>query len=405
MYVRHDCNIHRGDNLRGRVASAMAATQQKYAPAEPSFITKATRIASVVAAYWFVSISLVFLNKYLLSSKDLKLDAPLFVTWFQCIVCVVLFFLLSLTSKLFPNLITFPEFRIDTKIMRETLPLSIVFVAMIASNNLCLKYVGVAFYYVVRSLTTVFNVILSYVILKQTTSCKAISCCAIIIAGFSLGVNQEGVAGSLSVLGVIFGVSASLFVALNAIYTKKMLPVVDDNVWRLGLYTNVNAIVLFLPLMFFTGEHKTVLDFPKLFDPTFMTVMLVSGLFGFAIGYVTGLQIQVTSPLTHNISGTAKACAQTIIATVYYSEVKDYLWWFSNATVLFGSLAYTHVQMMDMKRRSNDKPASQLELGEAKGGGTKDLASSKDKCLGSNDEQYETESTMHHVERKHDGTT
>ena len=41
----------------------------------------------------------------------------------------------------------------------QVLPLSIVFVAMISFNNLCLKYVGVAFYYIGRSLTTVFNVV------------------------------------------------------------------------------------------------------------------------------------------------------------------------------------------------------------------------------------------------------
>ena len=41
----------------------------------------------------------------------------------------------------------------------QILPLSVIFVLMITCNNLCLKYVGVAFYYVVRSLTTVFNVV------------------------------------------------------------------------------------------------------------------------------------------------------------------------------------------------------------------------------------------------------
>lgn len=36
---------------------------------------------------------------------------------------------------------------------------------MITMNNLCLKYVGVAFYYVGRSLTTVFNVVMTYTLL------------------------------------------------------------------------------------------------------------------------------------------------------------------------------------------------------------------------------------------------
>lgn len=38
---------------------------------------------------------------------------------------------------------------------------------MIATNNLCLKYVGVAFYYVGRSLTTVFNVAFTYILLGE----------------------------------------------------------------------------------------------------------------------------------------------------------------------------------------------------------------------------------------------
>lgn len=39
-------------------------------------------------------------------------------------------------------------------------------------------------------------------------------------------------------------------------------------------------------------------------------MMTVTGVMGFAIGLVTVMQVKATSPLTHNISGTAKAAAQ-----------------------------------------------------------------------------------------------
>ena len=58
---------------------------------------------------------------------------------------------------------------------------------MITFNNLCLKYVTVAFYNIGRSLTTVFNVLFTYYILQEKTSLKALSCCACIIGGFFLG--------------------------------------------------------------------------------------------------------------------------------------------------------------------------------------------------------------------------
>ena len=66
---------------------------------------------------------------------------------------------------------------------------------MITFNNLCLKHVGVSFYYVGRSLTTVFNVAFTYLILGQKTSMRAILCCFIILLGFWLGVDQESNSG------------------------------------------------------------------------------------------------------------------------------------------------------------------------------------------------------------------
>ena len=166
--------------------------------------------------------------------------------------------------------------------------------------------------------------------------------------------------GSLSVIGVIFGVAASMSVALYSIFTKKVLPAVDNNIWKLALYNNVNAVVLFLPLMAVTGDIQSLFAFPQLNTVNLWSMLFLSGIFGFAIGYVTGLQIQVTSPLTHNISGTAKACAQTVMATAYYHELKSTLWWVSNAVVLFGSAAYTLVRRGDMKKQ-HDKEVDEAD--------------------------------------------
>jgi GDP-fucose transporter C1 len=65
---------------------------------------------------------------------------------------------------------------------------------------------------------------------------------------------------------------------------------------------------------------------------------------GIAIGLVSMLQITVTSPLTHNISGTSKACAQTILALQLQNEARSALWWLGNIFVLGGSLGYAVVK-------------------------------------------------------------
>lgn len=57
---------------------------------DQSLTQKYIKIVGVVALYWSVSVSLVFVNKSLLKGDELKLDAPLFVTFYQCICTVLL---------------------------------------------------------------------------------------------------------------------------------------------------------------------------------------------------------------------------------------------------------------------------------------------------------------------------
>lgn len=193
-------------------------------------------------------------------------------------------------------------------------------------------------------------------------------CCAIIVSGFVLGIDQEGKSVDLSIAGVMFGVLASLCVSLNAIFTKKVLPAVEGNLWRLQLYNNINASMMLALLCVTFGEIPVLQHFSHWLEPFFWLMMLSAGVFGIAIGYVSGLQIKVTSPLTHNVSGTAKACAQTIIAIVINGEIKSVLWWGSNAMVLGGSTAYTYVKMKEMEWAEKEKAAIAATTANSNGG-------------------------------------
>ena len=57
----------------------------------------------------FVSISMVFVNKLLLSSNEIHLNAPLFITWSQCLVSVGICLLLKYLSKILPDYFYFPK--------------------------------------------------------------------------------------------------------------------------------------------------------------------------------------------------------------------------------------------------------------------------------------------------------
>ncbi|VEL36037.1 unnamed protein product [Protopolystoma xenopodis] len=56
---------------------------------------------------------MVFANKWLLSggAKNLQLDAPFFITWFQCLTAVIIIRGVSLCSSFCPERVTFPEIK------------------------------------------------------------------------------------------------------------------------------------------------------------------------------------------------------------------------------------------------------------------------------------------------------
>jgi len=192
---------------------------------------------------------------------------------------------------------------------------------------------------------------------------------------FFLGIDAEG--KDLSIQGVVYGVLSSLFVALNSIYIKKIFPYVENNTWKLTLYNNVNAIFLFIPLLILVewDQLRELWDWAWVGLGSgewkgegglmFCGMLTLSGIFGIAISLVTMLQIKYTSPLTHNVSGTAKACAQTALAVFIHNESKSLNWWISNLMVLGSSAVYAQVRSQEMQRAveraERDKERSKVQ--------------------------------------------
>ncbi|KNC51178.1 GDP-fucose transporter [Thecamonas trahens ATCC 50062] len=220
---------------------------------------------------------------------------------------------------------------------------------------MCLMYVEVSFYNVARSLTICFNVVLSYLLLGSKTSPKTMSALVLVIMGFYIGSEGEV---NFSLIGTVFGVISSVFVCLNSIYTKKVLPHVGEDKWVLAFYNNVNASLIFIPCMWFSGEFAVLAEHMQtLFSLTFWFGMVLSGVLGFSIGIVVVMQIKATTPLTHNVSGTAKACAQTMLAFVLWGNDMTAGAVMGVALVLGGSLLYAYIRITEENANKASKAA------------------------------------------------
>merc|ERR1719273_553114 len=296
-----------------------------------------------VAFYWVCSLCLVFINKVVMVGDVINLDAPLFMSWTQFAITVICCAILGRIGRYFKPFSFFPPFEYNLSIARKVLPLTLVFLGMIVFNNLCLKYVEVSFYQVARSMTIVCNIVMTYLLLNKRTNRASMICCGAITVGYLMGCDGEV---RFDWTGVTFGLLSSLFVALNCIYVKKILPLLDDNSEKLMIYNNMNA-VLILPIfiVLFTDEVIEITVSQYAFQQTqFWGITLIAGIFGFLINFASYIQIKFTSPLTHNVSGTAKAAAQTVIALYVFQNPTTAIGLLGCGLVIIGSFAYSRVK-------------------------------------------------------------
>lgn len=167
----------------------------------------------------------------------------------------------------------------------------------------------------------------------------------VVFTGFVIGSKGETL---FDWGGLIFGVVASIFVALYGIYVKRVLPVVNDSEWRLLIYNTVLALVLLMPIVVIAGEG-IVLDPRSDIEVTGFTwfAIIASGLVGFLINIAIFMQIKYTSPLTNAISGTVKAAVQTLLGVVLFGNIISALNFVGIIVVIGGSFWYGQISFRE----------------------------------------------------------
>jgi GDP-fucose transporter C1 len=195
---------------------------------------------------------------------------------------------------------------------------------------------------IARSLSIVFNVLFTFLILGKQTSLNTIATLAIVMVGFYMGIDGEL---NFSLVGTAAGVLASVFVSLNSVYTSRVLPRVGNDKSLLLFYNNFNSCLLFLPLIYQFELPVLWQHSDKFFSVIFWMAIIATGIMGFAIGLVTVLQVKVTSPLTHNFSATPKAGAKGVVAYNIGQNTATAKGILGIFLVLVGSGAYGWVQM------------------------------------------------------------
>ena len=86
----------------------------------------------------------------------------------------------------------------------------------------------------------------------------------------------------------------------------------------------------------------------RLYTMDFWVIIAVTGMLGFLINIASFMQIKHTSPLTHNVSGTFKACLQTVLAVIVFGNETTGMFWTGFFLTVAGSVVYTYARFQSM---------------------------------------------------------
>ncbi|XP_055884060.1 GDP-fucose transporter 1-like isoform X2 [Biomphalaria glabrata] len=296
------------------------------------------KIAAAIFSYWTVSTGMVFVNKQLvqLTPKDLSL----FIVWFQCVFGALCLYLISQLSRNWNGNIG-PSLYLHKHhlIQRDMIISSITFISALTFNSVLLKYISISFYQIARSLTIIFVIVLSAIVLQQKVGLRVLLACVLIILGFYIGVHEEIQQYGLQVVGVFYGGVTSFFSALSSTVCKKCQK--ENSVSSLQLTYIVFTIgcIILTPLVLVTSQLESAL-YLQVDQTYFWCLLFLSGLCCLLVGWISTLQITLTSPLTYIISTNSKSVIQTLLAVFWNKEAKNLFWWLGNVFVLSGIVLY-----------------------------------------------------------------
>ncbi|TRY51931.1 Sugar phosphate transporter domain containing protein [Cryptosporidium tyzzeri] len=259
------------------------------------------------------------------------------------------------------------KFSNEMKKLLKILPMSICFVGLVAFGNICLKYVQVSTYQLARSGSLIFTVIVSYFMLGQKQTWQSILACIVVCAGFLIGSLDRS---SLSAMGIVTGLASSLCQVFYNVFMKKCMNYFNGDAIQLMKYNQCISTILLIPCIFLARESELIMgsaafntNSPEFFR--LWTLLIFCGLLSMLLNYFTFLVVGYTSPVTFNVLGMFKSCAQTAGGFIIFHDHASVHTITGICLTLAGSVWYGFAKSLNCN--SGDKSSSQSEVGSENG--------------------------------------
>lgn len=277
-------------------------------------ILRTASLKSLFAAllYGFISISITFFNKAVLSKFDF--EYPNFMSLAQMICSIILLESMRVTGQ-----IQYPA--LSYQHAYHTLPLALSFVGMVLTGLAALMYLNIPMYNSLRRLTTLLTMLGEYYALGLTESRSIYYSVVLMVGGAMVAgytdLNYNSMGYFLVLLNCIFTAVYLLFIAK---FGKMGL-----NSFGLMYYNNILSLPVVVAICYYTNDfHNVWYNYPHLFEPSFIICFLFQSVLAFLLNYSIFLCTNVNSALTTSVTGQIKNIATTAVGFFTFSNNDKY---------------------------------------------------------------------------------
>ncbi|KAH6804749.1 Nucleotide/sugar transporter family protein [Perilla frutescens var. frutescens] len=287
------------------IASADSPPEKVEKQFRGTAISKAGAYAAI--SYMSCAVFLVLFNKAALSSYSFPCANVITLCQiiFSCCLLYVLrrLRLISFSSNESGALTDSYNTFVSMKTLITTSPVSLTYFLYMIASMAAVRGVSVPMYTTIRRTTVVFTMVFEYVFMKQRYTRPVLGSVVIILLGaFVAGGNDMSFDSKGYLVVVLANISTALYLTVVA---------------RIGISSGLNCFGLMwcngvlcgpvlLLLTFLQGEIETTMNFPNLFSPGFLTVLLLSCMLAFFLNYTVFLNTTQNSALTQTICGNLK---------------------------------------------------------------------------------------------------
>lgn len=291
-------------------------------------------ICSLVLGWYSVSITLVLLNKWVMTSWKGGLPFPLLYTMSHMVLkgCFALSYLK----------VTCQPLGLPSRGACCGATLVGVMTALdVAASNMSFLFITVAFYTMLKSASLIFILVLGVLIRMEKCSFGIAGTVLLIALGIFMTSYGET---EFDVQGFWLVISSELFAAMRWLATQKTLHASGLSAMQTVLFMSPASSLTLAPIVWWRERHKLkLLAEPKELQQ-YILLVLAPGFLAFLLLLIEVQLVKVTSSLTLSVFGNLKSVVTILFSIVVFGEQTTGLQWSGLLLALTGMLIYARIK-------------------------------------------------------------